>query len=117
MAVLAPSHEPSKSLRLSRTGEMPGVMGRLPPSVVFQLRIKNMKSLTVIGSRHGDADARTSALENAVVDRFRQAGWDVLVVPHLYHIAEQSGLWQELSQRATGDVVVFSWLHPRPAQW
>jgi Pyruvate/2-oxoacid:ferredoxin oxidoreductase delta subunit len=76
-----------------------------------------MKSQTLIVSRRGNADAAAAALEDAVADRFHQAGWDVLVVPHLYHVPEQSHLWPELSEKAACDVIVLSWLYSRPAEW
>jgi Pyruvate/2-oxoacid:ferredoxin oxidoreductase delta subunit len=60
-------------------------------------------------------DALT-ALEQAVVDRCRDQGWDCLLLPHLYHLPESSRLWQDLAARA-GHRVLFCGLHPRPAEW
>jgi hypothetical protein len=57
-----------------------------------------------------------TAMEQAVVQRCRDDGWDCLVIPHLYHLSESSPLWEELASRP-GRGVLFCWLHPRPAQW
>jgi Pyruvate/2-oxoacid:ferredoxin oxidoreductase delta subunit len=57
-----------------------------------------------------------TALEQAVVDRCRDQGWDCLVIPPLYHLSESSPLWADLAARA-GHGVLFCRLHPRPAQW
>ena len=57
-----------------------------------------------------------TAIEQAVVDRCRDQGWDCLLLPHLYHLPESSRLWEDLAAR-TGDRVLFCGLHPRPAEW
>lgn len=43
-------------------------------------------------------------------------GVRVILVPHLYHLAQQSPLWGQLAA-LEGPVVCAAWLHPRPAEW
>jgi Pyruvate/2-oxoacid:ferredoxin oxidoreductase delta subunit len=57
-----------------------------------------------------------TALEQAVVERCRDRGWDCLLIPHLYHLPESSRLWEDLATRA-GHRVLFCGFHPRPAEW
>jgi len=51
--------------------------------------------------------------EAAVDEWCRAAGFDVLLVPPLYHLAEDDPCWRELD----GAAVVLSWLYPRPMDW
>ncbi|MGE5610767.1 MAG: ATP-binding protein [Bacillota bacterium] len=71
----------------------------------------------VILAKHAIDDAQAIALEQAVTERFRDAGFKVVVVPHLYHVPEPSPLWKRLENQAAGPMVLLSWLHPRPAEW
>ncbi len=75
-----------------------------------------MKTPTVILSRQLAADEQSAAMEEAIVERFRAAGVSLLVVPHVYHISEKSDLWSAISKKAAEEIVVFSWLHPRPIE-
>lgn len=77
----------------------------------------NMKPETVIISRQLAPDARAAALESELADRLREAGFSVIQTPHLYHVREESPFWAELAKQASDGVIVFSWLHPRPAEW
>lgn len=43
-------------------------------------------------------------------------GMRALIIPHLYHLAHRSPLWERLAEIA-GPVVCAAWLHPRPAEW
>lgn len=43
-------------------------------------------------------------------------GVRVILVPHLYHLAQQSPLWGQLAA-LEGAVVCAAWLNPRPAEW
>jgi Pyruvate/2-oxoacid:ferredoxin oxidoreductase delta subunit len=56
------------------------------------------------------------AFERDVADRCLQAGFDCLLIPHLYHLPESSELWDVLADRMRG-AVLLCWLHPRPAEW
>ncbi len=51
-----------------------------------------------------------------MIDRCLDRGLDCLLIPPLYHLSDSSPLWDELSKRV-GSGVLFSWLHPRPAEW
>ncbi len=41
---------------------------------------------------------------------------DVLIVPHIYHVAHNDPLWQNLCS-IDGPMVVATWLYPRGAEW
>ncbi len=71
---------------------------------------------TAIVSRHLGDDARRRATEDELVRRCADTGRDVLVVPHLYHLAHESSLWVELAG-LRGRVAVACWMPPRPAEW
>ena len=43
------------------------------------------------------------------------AGWDVLVIPHVYHLPADDGLWAELAA-LPGPVALAAWLYARPAR-
>jgi Pyruvate/2-oxoacid:ferredoxin oxidoreductase delta subunit len=51
-----------------------------------------------------------------MIDQCGARGLDCLVIPHLYHVADSSPLWKELSDRVD-EAVLLCWLHPRPAEW
>jgi len=73
--------------------------------------------LDVIVSRSYPERAEARAFEDAVGAAFAsETGSDVLVVPHLYHIAEQDGVWAELAALA-GPLMVLCWMYPRPVEW
>lgn len=71
--------------------------------------------INIILSRGGDVD--TLPQENQLIRTLsEQFGVPVTVTPHLYHIAENDSIWNEL-EKLEGDIVCISWLHPRPAEW
>lgn len=43
-------------------------------------------------------------------------GLSVLLIPHIYHLTEESPVWKTLAG-LTGPVIFISWLYPRPAEW
>jgi len=55
-------------------------------------------------------------LEHQFARRCTERGWDVFVVPHIYHLPADSAVWDEIAA-LTGPVGIASWLHPRPAEW
>lgn len=71
---------------------------------------------TIVIARHLDGDAAFRAREDALVACCMKAGWDVLVVPHLYHLPSEHPLWPELASRPV-PVGVAMWVYPRPAEW
>lgn len=71
---------------------------------------------TVILSRALDADPARAALEQELTERCLASGLDVIVTPHLYHVADDSVVWDRLRE-VDGPVVLLTWLHPRPAEW
>ena len=75
-----------------------------------------MPKTTVLISRNLAAAGERRAFEDALAELFSAAGLPVLVAPHLYHLAEDAGLWQEL-RRLDGRIVCLTWLYPRPAEW
>lgn len=56
------------------------------------------------------------AFEDAVAEAIRQAGHDVLVMPHLYYLDDAHPGAGRLRE-ADGPLVVASWLYPRAAFW
>ena len=69
----------------------------------------------IIFRDEGDTDRKS--FEDALAKLFAErAAAAVLLLPHIYHIAEHDGVWDELA--AIGEAVVcLSSLHPRPAEW
>ena len=72
--------------------------------------------ISVISRSHA-RDPEKTAYEDALADLFAErAGASVLIVPHLYHLAEDDAVWAELAG-AGGLLLVLAWLYPRPAEW
>lgn len=55
--------------------------------------------------------------ELAAVELCARLGADLWIIPHLYHLPDDSPLWAELAGQQFDRIVLLSWLHPRPAQW
>lgn len=71
----------------------------------------------VVLSRSRENDPASRQHEDDLAFLAVGAGHDVVTVPHLYHLADDAGVWTTLAALATGQpVAVLSWLHPRPAQ-
>ncbi len=71
--------------------------------------------VTVLISRHaGSADYST--METTIAERGACTGLPVLLLPDLYHLAEDSPLWARLAA-LPGPVLCAGWLHPRPLEW
>ena len=51
-----------------------------------------------------------------MLDQCRAQALDCLLLPHLYHVAESSPLWDLLAQRCE-KAVLLCWHAPGPAQW
>lgn len=76
-----------------------------------------MQITTLIISKHHLPDNHFSLLEEQLSTLCQAiAGVEMLVVPHLYHLPQESPLWDDI-RALSGAVVLFSWLHPRPAEW
>lgn len=69
---------------------------------------------TIIISRHAFTETRGIVEEETLARRCAAAGYSVLLLPHLYHLAPDSPVWTRL-RKLQGAVVLFSWLYPRPA--
>ena len=94
------------------------------------LKRAEMASVTVIvssdvggenGDRHRFPDGGKSAASphfqaEALAGLCAARGPAVILTPDLYHVAEDSPLWEEL-RALKGPIVLFSGLHPRPAEW
>jgi Pyruvate/2-oxoacid:ferredoxin oxidoreductase delta subunit len=74
-----------------------------------------MSRPSIIVSAQATSDV-LNALEQAVIARCRDRGWDCLLIPHLYHISESNHLRDNLAGRLE-NAVLLCWLHPRPTQW
>jgi len=70
----------------------------------------------LIVSRALDADVASRRIEDQIVALAVAGGAQVLVVPHIYHLADGSALWDE-AQALAGRVAVAAWMSPRPAEW
>jgi Pyruvate/2-oxoacid:ferredoxin oxidoreductase delta subunit len=73
----------------------------------------NRPLMIVSGDETPDAP---NAMERAVIGLCRERGLDCLLIPHLYHVSDSSGLWQKLAERIR-DSALLCWLHPRPVRW
>jgi Pyruvate/2-oxoacid:ferredoxin oxidoreductase delta subunit len=63
-----------------------------------------------------ETPAKLGPIEQQVVDRCLADGFDCLLIPHVYHIAESSPLWKDLADRLDG-AILLCWIHPRPVEW
>jgi ferredoxin len=70
---------------------------------------------TVVISRSIDNSGPETAVENAVAGFCAAIGVDVLIVPHLYHLPDDSDVWNSLAG-SDGHLLLLSWMHPRPAE-
>ena len=75
-----------------------------------------MTETTVLISRGTTVDREKRAFEDALAELSAKAGLAVSVIPHVYHLAENDALWQEL-RGLHGVIVCLAWLHPRPIEW
>ena len=75
-----------------------------------------MLETTVVISRDAAADREKRAFEDALEQALAGAGLPVILMPHLYHVAEDDALWHELA-RLDGRLLCLSWLYPRPTEW
>jgi hypothetical protein len=84
---------------------------------------------TVVVSRAGGGDPRAGKIEEPLAGLCAAAGFEVVLTPHIYHVPEESGLWEQLAKVGTDTVLdgqngicphfrraFFTWLHPRPAE-
>jgi len=69
---------------------------------------------TAILSRQYEAGDPQRALEDELARQCAAAGWDVLVIPHIYHLPAGDDLLAELGE-LPGPVAVAAWMHVRPA--
>jgi len=70
----------------------------------------------IILSQHENPDPEQTGLEREIIERCQTHGFDYLLIPPLYHIAEASDLWNQLAEVADR-AVLLGWLHPRPVCW
>lgn len=72
----------------------------------------------VVLSRSQEPDAARRQREDDLAFLAVGAGHDVLIVPHLYHLAEDAAVWRTLAAIAADGqaVAVLAWLHPRPIE-
>lgn len=71
---------------------------------------------TIILFHCNNAQPKQAAMEQKLTRECRIRGHDVILLPHLNHLAEESNLWETLAQYP-GDMMVFAWMHSRPAKW
>lgn len=74
-----------------------------------------MRATVVISRGHGEGPQWD--MESALAGLCAATpGLKVYVIPHIYHISEQSGIWKRLGE-IRGKFVLASWLFSRPASW
>ncbi len=74
-----------------------------------------MNRICVVISRDVSGDSVRRSFEDALAEKCRVSGhFDVMVVPHIYQLSEDSSVWVTLAA-VPNKPVVLSWLHPRPA--
>ncbi len=72
---------------------------------------------TIILSQSPSLDPRCRALEEEILRGLESLeGVEVLVVPHLYYLAEKGEVLSRL-RAIQSDVIVLAWLFPRAARW
>lgn len=73
-------------------------------------------NLSVIISRSSDRDARKAEIENELARLCAEkAGLEVLLVPHIYHLADGSKVWATIA-KIPGPRAFVTWIHPRPTE-
>jgi NAD-dependent dihydropyrimidine dehydrogenase PreA subunit len=73
--------------------------------------------MAIIISRDADGLAERRNVEDALAGRFASTlGADALVVPHIYHIAENDDVWARLAA-IPEPVIALAWIHPRATEW
>lgn len=71
--------------------------------------------VTVVLSRDSSNNPLRGSFENRLAEMCcTKSGWDVRILPHIYHLPDGSEVWHALPT-ATDRWVFLSWLHPRPA--
>ncbi len=74
-----------------------------------------MNSIHVVISRDNTGDLMHHSFEDALAEKCRVSGhFDVLLIPHSYHLSETSPVWDSLPVVST-EFVFLSWIHTRPA--
>lgn len=71
---------------------------------------------TVVVSEHLDADAAQRDLVEQIITAAAHTGHEVVVTPDLYHLSEDSPVWDEL-RGLPRRVTLWAWQHPRPLRW
>lgn len=70
----------------------------------------------VVVSEKLNANEEQQALVERIAITACQKGNDVLIIPDVYHIDENSTIWQEL-KALPARVTLWAWHHPRPLRW
>jgi NAD-dependent dihydropyrimidine dehydrogenase PreA subunit len=74
-----------------------------------------MREPVVVAERL-EADEAQQTLVEEIVALASQHGHDVLVVPDLYHLADDSVVWPALRE-LPATATLWAWQHPRPLRW
>lgn len=75
-----------------------------------------MKSTIIVISRGRRSSPSQQEAENRLIRKTTESGFPVLVAPHLYDLPESHAAAERL-KAVEGDILVFSWLAPRAAEW
>ncbi len=71
---------------------------------------------TVILAHPGDESPEYQCLARDLAPECAGRGWDVVCLPDVYHIPEESAVWVPLRE-IPGPIVALSCLHPRALEW
>lgn len=71
---------------------------------------------TVVVSERTDADEAQRDLVEQIIAAAAHTGHEVVVTPDLYHLSEDSPVWDEL-RALPRRVTLWAWQHPRPLRW
>ena len=73
------------------------------------------KHATIIISRSRGGDQDSIVIENGLAEFCsQQSGLDVLIIPHLYDLSDDSDVWDAI-RAIKGHMLVAAWIYPRPA--
>jgi Pyruvate/2-oxoacid:ferredoxin oxidoreductase delta subunit len=74
-----------------------------------------MKQTVIVAQRLEASDADRALVERIIAAAVAH-GHDVLLMPDLYCLPDDSTVWDEL-HRLPGPVTLWGWMHPRPLRW
>jgi Pyruvate/2-oxoacid:ferredoxin oxidoreductase delta subunit len=99
-------------LRLLRFNSSPRAPIPKPPEC-YHFPSAPMNSIVVLSIGQGSSPTEP---ERELAAKIADAGYQVWVTPHLYHLPGDDEVWDRI-RTYQGRIAVLMWLHPRPAEW